>query len=107
MGAHVTRQVPHDGVVGELRSAAVADMFPGVSPVEQHYPQIRHLHVSDALTRATLGVVCGPAGGDKGEAEQALLDRMLAEHPQVFGPDRLWIMDRNLCATRRLIAFPA
>ena len=36
VGAHVTRQVPHDGVVGELCSAAVADMFPGVSPVEQH-----------------------------------------------------------------------
>jgi hypothetical protein len=67
------------------------------------YPQIRHLHATDAFTRATLAVVTGPSGGDqaggdkagrdkagrdKGEAEQTLLDRMLLEHPDVFGPDR-------------------
>ena len=76
------------------------------------YPQIRHLHVSDALTRATLAVVAGPAGGDqagrdKGEAEQQLLDRMLAEQPQVFTPDRLWIMDRNFPGVPRIAAMLA
>lgn len=69
--------------------------FGTAGQAETGYPQIRHLHASDALTRATLGVVWGPAGGDKAEAEQALLDRMLDEHPDVFGPTRLWIMDRN------------
>jgi Transposase DDE domain len=68
------------------------------------YPQLRHLHLSDALTRATLGVVTGPAGGDKAEAEQALLDRALVEHPDVFGPDRLWIMDRNFPGVPRIKA---
>ena len=57
-------------------------------------------------------MVCGPAGGDKagqakGEAEQALLDRMLAEQPQVFTPDRLWIMDRNFPGVPRIAALLA
>ena len=82
--------------------------FGTAGQAETGYPQIRHLHVSDALTRATLGVVCGPAGGDKagtkGEAEQALLDRMLAEQPDVFDPDRLWIMDRNFPGVPRIAA---
>jgi hypothetical protein len=85
--------------------------FGTAGQAETGYPQIRHLHVSDALTRATLAVVCGPAGGDKagtkGEAEQALLDRMLAEQPQVFTPDRLWIMDRNFPGVPRIAALLA
>ena len=43
----------------------------------------------------------------KGEAEQALLDRMLAEQPQVFAPDRLWIMDRNFPGVPRIAALLA
>ena len=88
--------------------------FGTAGAAETGYPQIRHLHVSDALTRATLAVVGGPAGGDKaggdqaardkGEAEQALLDRALAEQPDVFGPDRLWIMDRNFPGVARIAA---
>jgi hypothetical protein len=85
--------------------------FGTAGQAETGYPQIRHLHVSDALTRATLAVVSGPAGGDKagtkGEAEQALLDRMLAEQPQVFTPDRLWIMDRNFPGVPRIAAMLA
>jgi Transposase DDE domain len=69
---------------------------------ETGYPQIRHLHASDAVTRATLAMVTGPAGGDKAEAEQQLLDRMLTEHPHVFGPDRLWVMDRNFPGVARI-----
>jgi len=71
------------------------------------YPQIRHLHASDAFTRASLAVVTGPAGGDKAEAEQGLLDRMLTEHPEVFTPDRLWIMDRNFPGVPRIAAMLA
>src|SRR4249920_1114656 len=85
--------------------------FGTAGAAETGYPQIRHLHASDALTRATLAVVWGPAGGDKagtkGEAEQALLDRMLAEQPDVFGPDRLWIMDRNFPGAARIAAMLA
>lgn len=66
------------------------------------FPQIRHLHVSDAFTRATLAVVTGAAGGDKAEAEQQLLDRVLAEYPHVFTGDRLWIMDRNFPGVARI-----
>jgi hypothetical protein len=32
------------------------------------YPQIRHLHITDAHTRATLATVTGPAGGDNESA---------------------------------------
>ena len=85
--------------------------FGTAGQAETGYPQIRHLHASDALTRATLGVVWGPAGGDKagtkGEAEQALLDRMLDEHPDVFDPTRLWIMDRNFPGVPRIKAMLA
>jgi hypothetical protein len=85
--------------------------FGSAGQADTGYPQIRHLHVSDAFTRATLAVVSGPAGGDKagtkGEAEQALLDRALAEQPQVFGPDRLWIMDRNFPGVARIAALLA
>ena len=109
---HRDPALPRVDVGGGLRLGAIdgtVTRMPDTAPnraafgtagaAETGYPQIRHLHVSDALTRATLGVVCGPAGGDKagtkGEAEQALLDRMLVEQPDVFTPDRLWIMDRN------------
>ncbi|MCA1682337.1 MAG: hypothetical protein LC700_04330, partial [Actinobacteria bacterium] len=71
------------------------------------YPQIRHLHATDAFTRSTLATVVGAAGGDKAEAEQVLLDRMLADHPEVFGPDRLWVMDRNFPGVSRIAAMLA
>jgi hypothetical protein len=71
------------------------------------YPQIRHLHLSDAFTRDTFAAPTGPAGGDKAEAEQKLLDRALAEHPRVFTEDRLWIMDRNFPGVPRIAAMLA
>jgi hypothetical protein len=74
--------------------------FGTAGAAESGYPQIRHLHLSDAFTRATLAVVTGSSGGDKAEAEQVLLDRALDEQPEVFGPDRLWIMDRDFPAWR-------
>jgi hypothetical protein len=102
-----------DGTVTRMPdTAANRACFGTAGQAEAGYPQLRHLHASDALTRATLAVVCGPAGGDKaardkGEAEQALLDRMLDEQPQVFGPDRLWIMDRNFPGVPRIKAMLA
>ena len=101
-----------DGTVTRMPdTAANRAAFGSAGQAETGYPQIRHLHVSDALTRATLAVVAGPAGGDKGgtkgEAEQALLDRALAEQPQVFTPDRLWIMDRNFPGVPRIAALLA
>ena len=66
------------------------------------YPQLRHLHISDASTRATLGVVTGPAGTDKAEAEQALLDRALIEYAFIFTRDRCWVMDRNFPGVTRI-----
>jgi hypothetical protein len=76
----------------------------GTSDDSAGFPQIRHLHASDAFTRATLAVVTGPAGGDKAQAEQGLLDRALVEYPDVFSPDRLWIMDRNFPGVPRIKA---
>jgi hypothetical protein len=72
------------------------------------YPQLRELRLSQASTRSTLAVVTGPSGAaaggvrDKGEAEQALLDKAIAAWPQVLTPDRLWIMDRNFPGVPRI-----
>ena len=72
------------------------------------YPQQRDLWLSHASTRAALAVTSGPSGAaagggrDKGEAEQALLDTALKEYPQLFTPDRLWIMDRNFPGVPRI-----
>jgi len=97
-----------DGTVTRMPdTAANRAAFGTAGAGETGYPQIRHLHVSDALTRATLAVMCGPAGGDKAEAEQVLLDKMLAEQPQVFTPDRLWVMDRNFPGVPRIKAMLA
>jgi hypothetical protein len=101
-----------DGTVTRMPdTAANRAAFGTAGAADTGYPQIRHLHASDAFTRATLAVVCGPAGGDKagtkGEAEQQLLDRVLAEQPQVFTPDRLWIMDRNFPGVARIAALLA
>jgi hypothetical protein len=74
------------------------------------YPQLRELRCTQASTRAALAVVTGPAGAaagggrDKGQAEQVLLDKALRDYPQVFTPDRLWIMDRNFPGVPRIAA---
>jgi hypothetical protein len=83
------------------------ERFGTAGAAETGYPQIRHLHASDAFTRGTFAAVPGPAGGDKAEAEQRLLDRMLTEHRYLFGPDRLWILDRNFPGVPRIAAMLA
>ncbi len=75
------------------------------------FPQLRELRCSAASTRAALAVVTGPAGAgadrDKGEAEQALLDKALKDFWPVFTPGRLWVMDRNYPGVPRIKAMLA
>ncbi len=66
------------------------------------YPQVRDLVATDASTRGALAVVSGPSGGAKAEAEQSLLDTMLATCPQIFTADRVWVMDRNFPGAGRV-----
>ena len=66
------------------------------------YPQVRDLLATDASTRGTLAVACGPSGGPKAESEQALLDTMLTTCPQIFTASRLWVMDRNFPGADRV-----
>jgi hypothetical protein len=97
-----------DGTVTRMPDTkANREAFGTAGAVGTGYPQIRHLHASDAVTRSTLAAVTGPAGGDKAQAEQVLLDRMLADYPEVFGPDRVWVMDRNFPGVPRIAAMLA
>jgi hypothetical protein len=66
------------------------------------YPQVRDLLATDASTRGTLALVSGPSGGPKAEGEQALLDTMLTTCPQIFTPDRLFLLDRNFPGADRV-----
>ncbi len=80
----------------------------GTADDSSPYPQLRELRLSHASTRAALAVTSGPSGAaagggrDKGEAEQKLLDKALEDYPQVFTPQRLWILDRNFPGVLRI-----
>ena len=80
----------------------------GTADDSSPYPQVRELRLSNASTRATFAVTTGPSGAgadrDKGEAEQALLDKALKDHRQVFTTWRLWVMDRNFPGVARIKA---
>jgi len=78
--------------------------YGSAGPAGSGYPQIRSLHATDAFTRAGRAVVTGPAGGDKAEAEQKLLDRMLIEYAWAFTKNQLWILDRNFPGVPRIAA---
>jgi hypothetical protein len=58
--------------------------------------------MTDASTRGMRGIVSGPVGGDKAEAEQKLLDKAMRDWPRLFTGDRLWILDRNFPGTARI-----
>jgi len=97
-----------DGTVTRMPDTKANREAFGTAGAEQAgFPQVRHLHATDAFTRATLAAVTGPAGGDKAEAEQKLLDRMLIEHTHAFGSDRVWVLDRNFPGVRRIAAMLA
>jgi hypothetical protein len=95
-------RVPDSGANREAYGSA------GTADDSSPYPQVRGLRLSHASTRATLAVVTGPSGAaaggsrDKGEAEQALLDRALKDYPHVFTPGRLQVMDRNFPGVPRI-----
>jgi hypothetical protein len=95
-------RVPDTGTNREAFGSA------GTADDSAPYPQLRELRCTQASTRAALAVVTGPAGAaagggrDKGEAEQVLLDKALKDCPQIFTPDRLWIMDRNFPGVPRI-----
>jgi len=66
------------------------------------FPQIRALPLTDASTRALLGMPHGPAGTDKAAAEQKLLDTAMEQSPHLFTKDRIWLLDRNFPGTARI-----
>jgi Transposase DDE domain/Insertion element 4 transposase N-terminal len=66
------------------------------------FPQIRALPLTDASTRALLGMPHGPAGTDKAAAEQKLLDTAMRQYPHLFTMDRIWLMDRNYHGAARI-----
>lgn len=80
----------------------------GTADDSSPFPQLRELRISAASTRATFGVVTGPAGAgggrDKGEAEQVLLDKALKDYRYLFTTWRLWVMDRNFPGVPRIKA---
>jgi hypothetical protein len=80
----------------------------GTADDSSPFPQLRELRISAASTRATFGVVTGPAGAgvgrDKGEAEQVLLDKALKDYGYLFTTWRLWVMDRNFPGVPRIKA---
>jgi hypothetical protein len=55
------------------------------------FPSLRSVLVSAARCRAALAAAVDAA--DVGE--QTLLARLVADHPEVFGPGRVFLMDRN------------
>ncbi len=71
------------------------------------FPQLRALPLTDASTRALLGMPHGPAGTDKAAARQKLLDAAMKEHPHLFTHDRIWLFDRNFPGAARIARFIA
>jgi len=63
----------------------------GTSDDSAGFPSLRSVLVSAARCRATLAAAVDAAG----VGEQTLLARLVADHPQVFGTGRVFLMDRN------------
>lgn len=71
------------------------------------FPQLRALPLTDASTRALLGMPHGPAGTDKAAAEQKLLDTAMEQYPHLFTRDRIWLFDRNFPGAARIARLTA
>jgi hypothetical protein len=91
-----------DGTVTRMKDTPANRLAYGAATDNSPFPQIRHLHITDAVTRSALAVPCGPCGGDKAAAEQALLDQAVKDTPETFTPDRIWLMDRNYPGAPRI-----
>jgi len=66
------------------------------------FPQARALPMTCCSCRALFAMPHGPAGTDKPAAEQSLLDQAMEEHPALFSPDWIWLMDRNYHGAARI-----
>jgi hypothetical protein len=66
------------------------------------YPCVRLFPLSNCFTRSLLAMPWGPAGTDKAEAEQGLLDTAMREYPHVFSHGQVWLLDRLWHGTRRI-----
>ena len=66
------------------------------------FPQLRALPLTDASTRALLGMPHGPGWHDKAAAEQKLLDTAMRDYPHLFTTGRIWLMDRNYHGAARI-----
>jgi hypothetical protein len=66
------------------------------------YPCLRALPLTCCSCRALSAMPHGPAGTDKAESEQALLDEAMEQFPFLFAPDWIWLMDRNYHGAARI-----
>ena len=66
------------------------------------YPCLRALPLTCCSCRALFAMPHGPAGTDKAESEQALLDEAMDRYPALFAPDWIWLMDRNYHGAPRI-----
>ncbi|MGH3200414.1 MAG: hypothetical protein ACRDNT_31875 [Streptosporangiaceae bacterium] len=66
------------------------------------YPCLRALPLTCCSCRALFAMPHGPAGTDKAESEQALLDEAMEQFPFLFAPDWIWLMDRNYHGAARI-----
>jgi hypothetical protein len=74
----------------------------GTSDDSGPYPQARALPVTCCGCRAMFAMPHGPAGTDKAESEQALLDQATGECPWLLDPGWIWLMDRNYHGAPRI-----
>ncbi len=73
--------------------------YPGNDERRGPFPQIRVVGFGECGTRAVLAAACSPLS----TGEQALTRQLLGQLQR----NALLVADRNLCATRRSVAFPA
>jgi len=66
------------------------------------FPQARALPLTCCSCRALFAMPHGPAGTDKAESEQALLDEAMDRYPVLFSPGWIWLMDRNYHGAPRI-----
>jgi hypothetical protein len=74
----------------------------GTSDDSGPYPCLRALPLTCCSCRALFAMPHGPAGTDKAESEQALLDEAMACFPVLFAPGWIWLMDRNYHGAPRI-----
>ena len=66
------------------------------------YPCLRALPLTCCSCRALFAMPHGPAGTDKAESEQALLDEAMEQFLFLFAPDWIWLMDRDYHGAARI-----